>query len=118
MQNRVRELRKERKMRQTELAAKMNVSQQTISRIEKGDNLLPADILVNLAKYFGVSTDYILCVSDTRRTTEFQIEYNQITEKNYDLCRVYERLNSTSQDLLYKLAEELDTTQQRKNSQK
>ena len=60
MQNRVRELRKEHKLKQEELAAKINVSQQTISRIEKEENSLPADTLVDLAKYFGVSVDYIL----------------------------------------------------------
>lgn len=111
MQNRVKELRKERNMRQTELANKVNVSQQTISRIEKGDSL-PADILVNLAKYFGVSTDYILGVSDTRRTGDYQIEFNQIAEKNYALCRVYERLTPVNQDLIYKLVEQLDANQQ------
>lgn len=104
-------------MRQTELASKVNVSQQTISRIEKGDNL-PADILINLAKYFGVSTDYILCVSDTRRTTEYQIEFNQASERNYALCRVYERLNPANQDLIYKLVEQLDITQHPKDPKK
>ena len=49
MQNRVRELRKEHKLKQEELAAKINVSQQTISRIEKEENSLPADTLVDLA---------------------------------------------------------------------
>ena len=51
MDNRVRELRKERGLKQEELAAKINVSQQTISRIEKGENSLPADILVHLANF-------------------------------------------------------------------
>lgn len=107
MQNRVRELRKERDMLQGELANKINVSQQTISRIENGDNALPADILVDLADFFGVSVDYILFRSDTRRTEEYQLEFNQITERNYHLCRAYERLGENNQNLIYSLTEQL-----------
>lgn len=109
--NRVKELRKERKLRQEELALKISVSQQTVSRIENGDNALPADILVSLSKYFGVSADYILCLSDNRRTMESQIEFNEIQEKNYRLCRMYEKLNVKNQDLIFSLTEELGSSQ-------
>lgn len=107
MRNRVKELRKERKMLQEELAAKINVSQQTISRIENGGNSLPADTLVDLAKFFGVSVDYILFLSDVRRTAEFQIEFQQFSERNSDLFRIYDRLSEENQKLIYKLAEQL-----------
>ena len=107
MQNRVRELRKEHKLKQEELAAKINVSQQTISRIEKEENSRPADTLVDLAKYFGVSVDYILYQSDFRKTSEYVIEFNQMMEKNYELCQLYGRLDKTQQELLMRLAQEL-----------
>lgn len=118
MHNRVRELRKERKMLQGELAGKLNVSQQTISRIENGDNSLPADILIDLAKFFGVSVDYILYLSDSRRTLEYQMEFNMLTEKNYNFCRLYDRLTKVNQELLYRLAEQLDASQNSKGQKK
>ena len=72
VRNRVKELRKERRLRQEELAGRINISQQTVSRIENGDNALAADILMSLANYFGVSVDYILYRSDSRRGAENQ----------------------------------------------
>lgn len=107
MQTRIKELRKERKLHQSELAAKINVSQQTVSRIENGDTTLPADILIDLARFFNVSIDYLLYQTDSRRTPDFQVEFNAVLEKNYRLCKLYENLNSKNQDLLLSLAEQL-----------
>ena len=107
MQTRIKELRKERKLHQSELAAKINVSQQTVSRIENGDTTLPADILIDLARFFNVSIDYLLYQTDSSRTPDFQVEFNAVLEKNYRLCKLYENLNSKNQDLLLSLAEQL-----------
>lgn len=46
MDNRIRELRNEKGLRQEDLAEMINVSQQTVSRLEKGEIALTADILV------------------------------------------------------------------------
>lgn len=107
MRNRIRELRKEYGLKQEELAAKINVSQQTISRIENEENSLPADTLADLAKYFKVSIDYILCLSEYRKTPEYMIEFNYTMEQNFHLCELYDRLDHTKRELLMRLAEEL-----------
>lgn len=107
MQNRIKQLRDERNMRQIDLAAEINVSQQTISRIEKGNSSLPADILIDLCAFFGVSADYILCLSDSRRSYEYQLEYNRVMEQNYNLCRIYERLDEKNKQLIYDLIGQL-----------
>lgn len=115
VRNRVKELRKERKLRQEELAGRINISQQTVSRIENGDNALAADILMSLANYFGVSIDYILYRSDSRRGAESQTEFNEVQERNYNLCRRYEQLSPKNQELIYSLTEELESGQRVKD---
>ena len=111
VRNRVKELRKERRLRQEELAGRINISQQTVSRIENGDNALAADILMSLANYFDVSIDYILYRSDSRRGEESRVEFDEIQERNYNLCRRYEQLNRKNQELIFNLTEELESGQ-------
>ena len=111
MDNRIRELRNEKGLRQGDLAAMINVSQQTISRLENGENALTSDILINLSKVFHVSADYILKLSDSRLTQEWRIEINQNMERNTEICRVYDRLNSTNQELVYRLMGQLEEQQ-------
>ena len=111
VRNRVKELRKERRLRQEELAGRINISQQTVSRIENGDNGLAADILMSLANYFDVSIDYILYRSDSRRGEESRVEFDEIQERNYNLCRRYEQLNRKNQELIFNLTEELESGQ-------
>ena len=82
----MRELRYERGLRQEDLAGKINVSQQTISRIENGTNSIPADILIHLSRYFRVSADYILKLSDTRVTQECRTEVERKIEKGKDVA--------------------------------
>lgn len=53
-------LRKARNMSQEELAEKLGVSRQAISRWEVGSALPDASNILQLSKLFGVSTDYLL----------------------------------------------------------
>ncbi len=53
-------LRKSNGMSQEELAEKLNISRQAISRWEKGSALPDATNILQLSKLFGVTTDYLL----------------------------------------------------------
>lgn len=58
--NRLKQLRKLRKMKQTELADLIGVSNKTISHWEKGKRKIKSDKLGQLADHFNVSIPYLL----------------------------------------------------------
>ena len=57
---RLKDLRDDREMRQIEVAALLDTSQEQYSKYERGERDLPIKHLVTLAKFYKVSTDYIL----------------------------------------------------------
>ena len=67
LNERIRALRITKGINQIQLANKLGVTKQSISNWEH-DNILPSvDMLVKLAAFFSVSTDYLLGL-DNRRT--------------------------------------------------
>jgi len=57
-------LRRERKMRQEDLAGLLGVSRQAISNYEKGERHPDPQMLSRLARLFNVSADYLLDLTD------------------------------------------------------
>ena len=68
-------LRKERGLSQEELAQIVNKTRSAVSGYEIEDKEPPFDVLCLFAEYFGVSTDYLLGLSDERNNVE-QVFYN------------------------------------------
>lgn len=67
LNRRIHDLRAAQGLSQVELAKQLNVSKQTVSNWEN-DNIQPSvDMLVRLAKTFGVGTDYLLGLDQTPR---------------------------------------------------
>ena len=60
MKSRIRELRKARKLSQEELAERLHVVRQTVSKWEKALSVPDADMLLELCKVFGVSAGQLL----------------------------------------------------------
>lgn len=65
---RLKELREDLDIKQKEVAEYLHIKQNTYSQYENGQRQLPIDVLVLLAKYYKVSTDYILGLTDCKRT--------------------------------------------------
>ena len=60
----LKELREEKGFTQTQLAEYLNIKQNTYSQYENEKRQLPIDVLIKLARYYSVSTDYILGLED------------------------------------------------------
>ena len=58
--DRIKLLRKARGLNQVELADKLKVSKQAVSNWENNNILSSIEILIRIATFFGVSTDYLL----------------------------------------------------------
>lgn len=57
---RLKRLRKEAKLNQSDVALKLNIKRETYTRYETGTITPPPDVITVLAKLFEVSTDYLL----------------------------------------------------------
>ena len=64
IKERIRELRIENKLNQSELAKKCNVKQSCVSKWERGETLPDAEMIITLAEIFNVSADYLLGIND------------------------------------------------------
>ena len=64
---RIRNLREDKDMNQTQMARELNIIQRTYSRYENADSMMPLDILVQIADYHNVSVDYLLERTDVQR---------------------------------------------------
>ena len=60
----LRGIREDRDIKQKEIAAYLNVSQNTYSQYETGVISLTAEILIKIANYYNVSIDYLLDRTD------------------------------------------------------
>ncbi len=61
---RIKNLREERNLTQSVLAKELNVDKSTIAKYETNSISPSCQMLIILAKYFSVSTDYLLGLED------------------------------------------------------
>lgn len=66
MYRRIRDLREDRDLSQTDIAKYLGMSQTGYSKYETGENDIPTQILIKLADYYGTTTDYLLGRTDKK----------------------------------------------------
>lgn len=64
MYPRIRDLREDRDLKQREVAAFLNCSQQVYSNYKLGQRDVPSETLIRLSRLYNVSVDYILGLTD------------------------------------------------------
>ncbi|MCR4563631.1 MAG: helix-turn-helix domain-containing protein [Clostridiales bacterium] len=57
---RIKDLREDNDLKQKEIAAVLGIDQRVYSNYETGKREIPVHLLIKLADYYGVSTDYLL----------------------------------------------------------
>ena len=80
---RIEEIRKDRKLSQRELAAQAGISYDTLRRVENGEtNTINSDMLIRLAEFFEVSTDYLLGLSNIRERRNYAVSQLGLSEES------------------------------------
>ena len=67
MYNRIRDLREDKDLNQTQVARLLNMSQTGYSKYETGENDIPTEVLIKLAEFYDTSIDYLLNQTDNPR---------------------------------------------------
>ena len=67
MYTRIRDLREDNELTQTQIAKLLGMSQTGYSKYETGENDIPTAILISLAKIHNTSIDYLLGLTNIRK---------------------------------------------------
>lgn len=67
MYKRIREMREDKDLNQTQLGKILNISQVTYSYYEIGKRDIPTSVLIKLAEFYNTSIDYLLGRTDNPR---------------------------------------------------
>ncbi len=68
MYQRIRDLREDKDINQTEIAKHLGMSQTGYSKYETGEHDIPTAILIKLADFYDVSVDYLLGRTNNPKT--------------------------------------------------
>ena len=63
---RIRNLREDNDMTQTEISKQLNISQRAYSHYENGTRSIPTEILIDIADIYNVSLDYLVGRTNTK----------------------------------------------------
>lgn len=64
---RLRDLREDHDLSQSDIAAYLHVRQNTYSQYETGQRQIPIELLIRLASLYDTSTDYLLELTDEQK---------------------------------------------------
>lgn len=96
----IKELRKSKHITQTELSEHLNVGQSTLANFENEKRIIPVDIIIKLADYFDVTTDYLLGLSPISSSPQESVHGEQLSEDEAKLLNTYRSLGSDEKQIV------------------
>lgn len=99
--NKLLELRKKMGQTQTEVAEAVGISRAALSYYEKGERSIDTDILYELAKYYGVSIDYLFGLSDKITPSRSADDVDELNQLGFSFDVIEEFWNNS--DFVYLL---------------
>ncbi len=86
--NRLRDLREDRDLKQSDIAKILNISQQYYQCYESGKNEIPTRHLITLAKFYNISIDYIVGITDIPR----MLDGSELQSSDAKIAKIAEKI--------------------------
>lgn len=98
MRTRIKELRLEKNLTQESLAKCLDINQAALSKLENELTTPDATLLIRLSRFFDVSTDYVLYLSEQRLRADLLLADNMHHLKKYQhLISLYQKMTPKQQ---------------------
>lgn len=102
MKTKIKELRLEKKLSQQALAKRLGINQTSLSKIECGASTPDALLLVDLSRFFQVTTDYLLSLTEIRLAADYFLDHNSHHFKKYlRIILIFQQMSQKQQRELY-----------------
>ncbi len=95
---RLRLLRKSRRLSQNEVATEVHITRSTYSSYETGRRIPSLDVLIILSRFFNTSTDYLLGFTDDPERPPV------LDGKTREIVRNFQAVDPRGQDMIYQFA--------------
>ena len=118
MESRIKQLRENRGLIQEILAAELGITQQMLSKYERDILCIKVDVLMKIAEYFNVTTDYLLGISEVKRDLQWQMKMNKTLDTYYDLIEIYKDLDEYDQKMVWSIMQTVKKTCEKRKKDK
>lgn len=118
MESRIKQLRENRGLIQEILAAELGITQQMLSKYERDILCIKVDVLMKIAEYFNVTTDYLLGISEVKRDLQGQMKMNKTLDTYYDLIEIYKDLDEYDQKMVWSIMQTVNKTCEKRKKDK
>ena len=106
---RLRKLLEQNNITKKELSLRIGVRDVTVSRYFSGQRIPRTDVIVSIANYFKVSTDYLLGISDIKNPSDKNLEnkYEEDIELWLSKTDGYKELSQEDREIISSIAKKL-----------